>query len=750
MGIIIHENTRVFHLQNTWISYIMKCMSNGQMGQLYFGKSIRDREDFPHLLELGHRDMAPCPFPGDTTFSLEHVKQEYPAFGTGDMRYPAYSLLRENGSRISSFVYKGYRVCPGKPPLPGLPAVYTESDGEASTLEIELEDPVIGSSLILCYTIMEQFPVIIRSVRFENHGTASWKLTRAMSISLDLPDGGYDMVDLAGASLRERYVDVHPIHQGVQSIHSMRGHSSHQFNPFLALKRKDAGEHKGEVLGISLVYSGNFLAQAELDTMGVLRVMAGIHPEGFCWTLHPGESFVTPEAVLVYSDQGLNGMSQVYHKLYRTRLARGYWRDRERPVLINNWEATYMDFDEEKLCAIARKAAELGIELFVLDDGWFGNRNDDTSSLGDWQPNPQKLPGGLQGLAEKITAMGMGFGLWVEPEMVSKNSRLYQAHPDWVLGSTDRAICEGRHQYVLDFSKDEVVEYIGRQMEEILGSSPVSYVKWDMNRSISDLFSAGVDREYQGTVYHRQILGIYRLYDRLTRAFPKILFESCASGGGRFDPGILYYAPQGWVSDNTDGAERVKIQYGTSYVYPVSCMGTHVSAVPNHQTFRRTPLSARAACAYFGTFGYELDVTLLSQEEQEEVKEQIRWMKTYRSFLHSGTFYRLRSPFMGEGEGKEAAWMVVSEDKKRALAAVFRFLQPVNAGYNRLKLSGLCPDWEYKISDRDYSCYGDELMEAGLILSDWANGVRTSSVPQGDFQARLIWLEVKGLLILRK
>lgn len=743
MGIIIHENTHVFHLQNTWISYIMKCMPNGQMGQLYFGKSIRDREDYPHLLELGHRDMAPCPFPGDTTFSLEHVKQEYPAFGTGDMRYPAYSLLRDNGSRISSFIYKGYRVCSGKPSLPGLPAVYTESDEEATTLEIELEDSVIGGSLVLRYTIMEQFPVMIRSVCFENHGTVPWKLTRAMSISLDLPDGGYDMVDLAGASLRERYVDVHPIHQGVQSIHSMRGHSSHQFNPFLALKRKDAGEHKGEVLGISLVYSGNFLAQAEMDTMGVLRIMAGIHPEGFCWTLHPGESFVTPEAVLVYSDQGLNGMSQVYHKLYRTRLARGYWRDRERPILLNNWEATYMDFDEEKICAIARKAAELGIELFVLDDGWFGNRNDDTSSLGDWQPNPQKLPEGLQGLAEKITAMGMGFGLWFEPEMVSRNSRLYQAHPDWVLGSTDRAICEGRHQYVLDFSKDEVVEYIGRQMEEILGSSPVSYVKWDMNRSISDLFSAGGDREYQGTVYHRQILGIYRLYDRLTKAFPKILFESCASGGGRFDPGILYYAPQGWVSDNTDGADRVKIQYGTSYVYPISCMGTHVSAVPNHQTFRRTPLSARAACAYFGTFGYELDVTLLSREEQEEIKEQILWMKTYRGFLHSGTFYRLRSPFMGDGEGKEAAWMVVSEDKKRALTAIFRFLQPVNAGYNRLKLSGLCPDWEYQISDRDYSCYGDELMEAGLILSDWANGVRTSSVPQGDFQARLIWLEVK-------
>ncbi len=741
MAITIHENTGIFHLHNSLISYIIKTMPNGQMGQLYYGPAIRDREDFSHLMERGHRDMAPCIFDGDTTFSLEHLKQEYPVFGTGDMRYPAYEIRRENGSCITSFLYKGYQIYQGKKELPGLPAVYVESETEAVTLELHLEDPVIRSSLTLVYTIFEALPVIIRSARFQNQGEEDWELTRAMSICLDLPDSDYDMVDLAGASLRERYVDTHPIHQGVQSIHSMRGHSSHQFNPFLALKRRDAGERAGEVIGISLVYSGNFLAQAEMDTMGTLRVMAGIHPQGFLWRVKRGESFVTPEAVMVYSRQGLNGMSQVYHKLYRTRLARGYWRDRERPILINNWEATYMDFDEEKICSIARKAAELGIELFVLDDGWFGERDDDTSSLGDWQPNPRKLPRGIRGIAEKVTAMGMAFGLWFEPEMVSRQSRLYEAHPDWVLGSTDRPICAGRHQYVLDFSKDEVVDYIGDQMEAILGSSPISYVKWDMNRSISDLFSAGRDREHQGTVYHRQILGIYKLYDRLTKAFPKVLFESCASGGGRFDPGILYYAPQGWASDDTDGAERVKIQYGTSYVYPISSIGSHVSAVPNHQTFRRTPLSSRAACAYFGTFGYELDLNLLTEEEQEEVKEQIRFMKEHRKFLHSGTFYRLRSPFEGKTAGKEAAWMVVSQDRRRALVAVFRLLQPVNAGYDRLKLEGLCPELEYRICDRDYTCFGDELMEAGLILSDWANGVRTSPVVQGDFRARLIEID---------
>ena len=415
MGIIVHEAAGVFHLCNDRISYLMKRMANGQMGQLYFGRRICDREDFPHLLELAHRDMAPCVFPGDTTFSLEHIKQEYPAFGTGDMRYPAYEICRENGSRISSFCYRGFRVYPGKPALYGLPAVYVEKQEEASTLEIELEDPVIGGKLILLYTIFEQLPVIVRSARFENVQEIPWELIRAMSISLDLPDCRYEMLDLAGASLRERYVDFHRLHPGVQSIHSMRGHSSHQFNPFLALKRENADEHTGEVMGISLVYSGNFLAQAEVDTMGTLRVMAGIHPECFCWPLRKGEQFQTPEAVLVYSDQGLNGMSQVYHKLYRTRLARGYWRDRERPILVNNWEATYMKFDEQTIYGIAKKAKELGIELFVLDDGWFGKRDDDTSSLGDWTPNPEKLPHGIRGIARSVTELGMQFGLWFEP-----------------------------------------------------------------------------------------------------------------------------------------------------------------------------------------------------------------------------------------------------------------------------------------------------------------------------------------------
>ena len=760
MSIVYEERSKEFHLFNGEISYIMKCLPNGHMGQLYYGKRIRRRDSFGHLLEFAQRDMAPCVYEDDTTFSLEHIKQEYPSFGTGDMRYPAYGLRRENGSRISSFTYKSHHIYRGKPALDGLPATYVEQDDEACTLELHLEDSLIGMELTLLYTIYEELPVIVRSARFRFCGTQMGRtapegqpesdertqpegrpvqparkvwLDRAMSLSLDLPDSHYIMVDLQGAWCRERYVDTHMLHRGVQSIHSMRGHSSHQFNPFIGLMRPNADEHSGEVIGVSLVYSGNFLAQAEVDTMDTVRITAGIHPEGFCWPLGPGEEFQTPEAVMVYSCKGLNGMSQVYHRLYRTRLARGYWRDRERPILINNWEATFMDFDQKRILDIAGKARELGIELFVLDDGWFGKRDDDTTSLGDWYPDRTKLPEGIAGLSEKIEAMGMRFGLWFEPEMISRDSGLYRAHPDWMLGSTDRPVCTGRHQYVLDFSKDEVVEYIGDRMEDILGGSAVSYVKWDMNRSISDLFSAGRDAEFQGTVYHRQILGVYKLYDRLTRHFPQVLFESCASGGARFDPGILYYAPQGWVSDDTDGVERIKIQYGTSLVYPISAMGSHVSAIPNHQTGRNVPLQARAATAYFGTFGYELDLNLLTEGEQSQVAEQVEFMKRYRSLIQTGTFYRLLSPF----DGNEAAWMVVSEDKKTAIAAYFRILQPVNAGFSRLGLKGLEPETEYRISGLDYTCYGDELMNAGLILSDGASGVKGSPVVQGDYLARM-------------
>lgn len=734
MPIIYNEKTREFHLYNQEISYIIKILDNDQPGQLYYGKRLTHREDFSHLFEYAMRDMSPYAFEGNSTFSLENIKQEYPTFGCGDMRFPAYEIERENGSHVVEFVYKEHKIYNGKPKLEGLPATYVESDDEAQTLELVLEDTSINTRIVLLYTIYEAFPVIARSVRFECDSDEKITLLSAMSACVDLPDKDYEMIDLAGVWARERYVRRHKLDYGIQSIYSMRGCSSYQFNPFLALARENADEFQGQVYGFSLVYSGNFLAQTEVDNYDTARVLMGIHPNGFKWTLGKGESFQTPEMVMVYSEAGLNGMSQTFHKLYRTRLARGTWRDKVRPILINSWEAFYFDFDAPKLLGLADAAADLGMELFVLDDGWFGKRDDSTSSLGDWYPNEEKLKGTLKELAEKINAKGLKFGLWIEPEMTNKDSDLYRAHPDWLLAEQGKRICHSRTQYVLDFSKKEVREYIGDMLENLLAEVPVSYIKWDMNRTFSEVFSNGNDREYQGKVCHKYILGVYELYECLTSRFPHVLFESCASGGARFDPGMLYYAPQGWTSDDTDAIERLKIQYGTSMVYPVSCMGSHVSASPNHQTNRVTPIETRADVAYFGTFGYELDLLKLGEEDKAEIRRQIAFMKEKRDLIQKGTFYRLKSPF----EGNETAWMIVSEDQKKALVGYYRVMQPVNVGFKRLKLKGLKEDTCYKVSGYAYDCYGDELMQVGMILSDSASGVWKKGVnDKGDFQAEV-------------
>ena len=740
MPIIFHKNTKEFHLYNDEISYIFCILRNGQPGQIYYGRKIKDRESFQHLIEYSMRDMAPCTYEGDRTFSMEYLKQEYPSYGHGDMREPAYEILQEDGSRITEFTFEDYVILKGKRKLEGLPAVYTESDEEAETLEIYLRDRVMNTKIILSYTIFENLPVIIRNTRFVHEGESSIVLERAMSLNLDLPDDRYEMVELTGAWARERYVKTAPLHEGIQAIYSMRGHSSHQFNPFFALKRPETTEDAGEAIGISLVYSGNFLGQTAVDTFGVARAMIGIHPEGFSWTLKKGETFQTPEAVLVYSGEGLGKMSRTFHRLYRKRLARGYWRDRVRPVVINNWEATFMNFTEEKILKFAETARQLGVEMMVLDDGWFGHRDDDTSSLGDWYPDLKKLPQGIRGLAEKIENMGMKFGLWIEPEMVNKDSRLYEEHPDWVIRVPYREACHGRNQFVLDFSKEEVVDYIGDQISGILRNAPVSYIKWDMNRSISEAFSQGRKAEEQGKLFHRHILGVYRLYERLTSEFPEVLFESCASGGARFDPGMLYYAPQCWTSDNTDAVERLRIQYGTSFVYPLSSMGCHVSEAPNQQTFRNAPLSTRAETAYFGCFGYEMDLDTLTEEEKEEVKEQIQYYKRIRKLVMDGTFYRLISPF----EGDEAAWMVVSEDKRHALAGYYRMRQPANAPLKRLTLKGLDPDVRYQIRETGLEAYGDELMRAGMAISDYASGIREKKERQGDYQSRLFELTAQS------
>ena len=717
MNISVNSKKNTFHLYNDEISYIMTVLPNGQMGQLYFGARIHEREDYSYLLEMKSRPMTACISEEDKLFSMEHIRQEYGVFGATDYRMPAVEIQQENGSRLSEFLYDHYRIENGKPSLSGLPATYTENDREARTLVIILKDPVTQIRLELFYTIFEKGGIITRSARFVNEGVNEIHLASAMSICMDLPDSDYDWIQFSGAWARERYPVTRHLTPGIQSVGSLRGHSSHNHNPFVILKRPAADEFQGEAIGFSLIYSGNFLARAEVDSYGTTRFTMGIHPEWFNWKLSPEETFQTPEAVMVYTDKGLNHLSQTFHRLYRERLARGYWRDRERPILINNWEATYFDFNEEKLLQIAQKAKDCGVELFVLDDGWFGQRNGEHTGLGDWFVNSEKLPDGITGLSEKIEELGMMFGLWFEPEMVNMDSDLYREHPDWIIQTPGRKSSHGRFQYVLDFSREEVVDRIYEMMEKLLSDAKISYVKWDMNRSITECFSSALPPDRQGEVYHRYILGVYDLYERLTSRFPYILFESCASGGGRFDPGLLYYAPQGWTSDDTDAVERLKIQYGTSYCYPVSSMGSHVSVTPNHQLNRNTPLYTRANVAYFGTFGYELDLNRLTDEELNEVKEQVRFMKQYRRLIQFGTFYRLQSPF----ENNVAGWMVVSADKKEAIAGRYKILNGANQPFERMYLKGLDENTKYLVNGNE-THYGDELMHCGMVTTDASAG----------------------------
>lgn len=751
MSIVFEPQSAQFHLANRKISYIFRIMENRQLEHLYFGKRLPDGCNLSYLSERGHRDMQVCSIKGNPYFSLEHIRQEYPAYGTGDMRYPAYQIEGPDGNKSLEFAYQSHMIYAGKKPIESLPSTYVECPEEAQTLEIHLYEPSLNIEMILFYTIYESFSAIIRHTEFKNKGESPVTLETAMSLSLDLPDKEYSMLELTGSWGRERHVHKRRLEYGIQSVYSLRGHSSHQFNPFLALLRSDTSENRGEVIGVSLVYSGDFLAQAEVDNFDVTRVTIGIHPQEFCWKLNGKESFCTPEAVLVYSDQGCNGMSQTFHQLYQSRLVRGFWRDRVRPILINNWEATYFDFDEDKLLQIAKKAQEIGIELFVLDDGWFGKRNSSKSSLGDWFPNLEKLPDGITGISQKIHDMGMKFGLWFEPEMVNEDSDLYRMHPDWVLGNPNRNLGTGRGQYVLDFSRKEVVDYIYDRMYDILSSAQIDYIKWDCNRSFSNVFSNGRPSDQQGKTRHLFILGVYDLYERLIQKFPHILFESCASGGARFDPGMLYYAPQAWASDDTDAVERLKIQYGTSMVYPISSIGSHVSKIPNEQVFRNTPLKMRGAAACFGTFGYELDLTKLEQEELQQMKSQIAFMKKHRELLQFGTFYRLRSPF--EGDGNTTAWMVVSPDQTEALVAYYRVLQRPEAKYERLLLSGLHDMISYEVSElmlengtenshQSVLRNGMELKQIGLILSDASSGkIGESKMLLGDYLARVFYLK---------
>ncbi|MFL5681003.1 MAG: alpha-galactosidase [Chloroflexota bacterium] len=732
------EETRELHLRTEGFSYVIGVLESGALGTIHLGGPLR--------AGVSHRALRPGEFQGFANRVGDPIALEYPTPGSGDYRIPALVVEQADGSSVLDLRYVSHRIFAGKAALPGLPATYVEADDEAQSVEVLLRDDVSGVEVTLSYTVFRDVPAIARSARIRNGGSARVRITTAMSAVHDLADADWNLVTLSGAWARERHVVERALVPGRQSVSTTRGASSHQQNPFMLLARESTTEDAGEAIGLSLVYSGNFVAEAEVEPFDTARIRIGINPEGFAWALEPGDEFATPEAVLVYSDHGIGGVSDAYHRLYRERLARGKWRDRDRPLLVNNWEGTYFNFDEQKLVDMATVARDLGLELFVLDDGWFGARDDDTTSLGDWFVDRRKLPNGLDGLGRRIEELGIRFGLWIEPEMISERSQLFAAHPDWAIGIPGRPRTPSRDQLVLDMGRPEIVDHLFGVLSDVLGRAPISYVKWDMNRNITEPWSAALPPDRQGEMFHRYILGVYELYRRLTERFPDILFESCAGGGGRFDPGLLAYAPQGWTSDDTDAVERLRIQWGTSLAYPLSSMAAHVSAVPNHQVARLTPIEMRAAVAFFGVFGYELDPTAMSAEERAIVTGQVAFYKAWRSVLQRGRFVRLRSPFAGDGN--ETAWMSVSADARRAIVGHYRVLNRPVPGPDRLRLRRLDADASYRVavwpstgSETEQANTGvrggDELMSAGLAL-----GVkRDEAAARGDFAATLFTLE---------
>lgn len=714
MNIIFEKATKVFHLQTGNTSYIMQIYKDGYLAHLYWGRRIRKGISNELLCFKPRGPFSPNTDNDEEGFTLDTLPQEYPAYGNADFRVPAYEIELENGTTITDLRFESYKILKGKPELAGLPSTYVENQDEAQTLEIIMLDSLISLKVVLSYTIFNVNNTITRSVRFINEGQTKLKLLRALSMNVDFNKNEYDFMQLSGAWARERHVERSGLNSGNKSIESRRGASGHQQNPFIALLSKDATEEQGEVYGFSLVYSGNFIAQAEVDQYHTTRVSMGINPFGFSWVLEPGKTFQTPEVVMVYSSEGIGKMSRTYHKLYRTRLCRGKFRDKVRPVLVNNWEATYFDFNDEKIEAIAKVGKELGIELFVLDDGWFGKRDNDKSSLGDWIVDKTKLPKGLDNLANRVNKLGLQFGLWFEPEMISPDSDLYREHPDWCVHVPNRTRSTARAQLILDLSRKDVCNYIISAVSSVLEGTNISYVKWDMNRNMTEIGSALLPAERQSETAHRYMLGLYSVMEAITTSFPNILFESCSGGGGRFDPGILFYMPQTWTSDDTDAVERLKIQYGTSIVYPASTMGCHVSAIPNHQVARNTSLKMRGDVAMFGNFGYELDLTKFSEEEKKEAKLQISEYKEIRELIQYGDMYRLIDPF----KGNETSWMFVSEDKTEAFISYFKVLAVPNEPMKKMTLRGLDPNVDYRVTGKQGFYGGDELMYSGLNIPE--------------------------------
>ncbi len=731
MAIKYNEKSKSFHLDTKAASYVIGIAdAEGFVGHAYFGKKLGE-DDVTYLMRVAEHPFTPDSNSRDRLSFLDCFPMEYPTGGVGDFRESAIVVRSSGGYRGLQLTFDSYNIYKGKKPLDGLPATWG-SEEDTETLELVLADKVLNIKAVLSYSIFEGIDAVVRSVKLYNESDEPVFIERIMSASMDMDNREYDKILLNGSWARERHMERTPVNYGIQGMSSVRGEEGHQTHPFMALLDKTATEDAGDVYGINLIYSGNFLTLADRGQFDTVRLMTGINPEGFCWKLNPGDNFQAPEAVLVYSAEGLNGMSHAFHDLYRTHLIRGEYRDKKRPILINNWEATYFDFTTEKLLNIAREASKLGIEMLVMDDGWFGNRFDDNRALGDWFVNEKKLPGGLKYLVDEVNKLGMKFGIWLEPEMISPDSDLYRAHPDWAIQIPGRVGGLARNQYVLDMSRTEIQDYIFDLVAGILRSANIEYVKWDMNRPLSDIGSYALTEECQGELYHRYVLGVYRLQERLVTEFPHLLLENCSGGGARFDAGMLYYSPQIWCSDDTDAIERLTIQEGTALIYPLSAMGAHVSDCPNHTVGRVTPFETRGHVALAGTFGYELDVTRIPEEDRAMIPEQVAMYHKYNDLVRTGDYYRIASYRQNH---MYDCYMVVAKDKSEALVTFVQVMGRPNSHSRRILLKGLCPDKKYRIEGEDRTYLGSTLMQAGILVGNmW-----------GDFKSKLIHIVEAGL-----
>lgn len=714
--ITFNEETKVFSIDTEGSTYQMKIAEYNSLVHLYYGKSIKDA-DLSYLHRLAVRSFDPYPYESDSSFSFNAVLQEYPSFGVGDFRTSCLSVVNGDGSSAADLRYVSHKIYKGKPKLDGLPSVRAP---EADVLDITMKDKTTGLQVILRYSCVEEYDAITRSAIINNTTPSKIYLTRALSACVDFHESDFELTTLYGRYGSERNVQRSPLQRGRLSVDSVRGSSSHMQNPFAILSKPTTDEKSGEAYGVHFVYSGNFLIEAEVDQYEQTRLVAGISPQFFNYELEKGESFVTPEVIFTYSDQGIGGLTKKSHRLLRNNLINPKWANKRRPILINSWEANYFSITDEKMINLAKASSELGIEMLVMDDGWFGHRGDDHSSLGDWYVNKNKIKD-LKKLVETVNSFGMDFGIWFEPEMVNEDSDLYRAHPDWHLHIPGRPPAMGRNQLVLDFSRKDVVDNIYQQMYNILSSANISYVKWDMNRNLCDVWSALLSNTQQGRLYHLYVLGVYDLLERLLQAFPNLMIEGCSGGGGRFDAGMLYYTPQIWASDDTDPIERLLIQFGTSLAYPVNSIGAHVSASPCHQTGRATSLNTRGVVAMFGTFGYELDITSLDQKTKDEIASQVAKFKRIYDTIEFGDHYRLVSPFEND---YYCAWMMVSPDKNKAVVSFVQIHVHPSPPFIRIRLQGLDPSKIYKVTEdgkvNRYS--GSALMNAGFNCPMSANG----------------------------